>query len=465
MIGLGRRLFILGLDATPPDLLFEILIDELPNFRRLLERSVYGRLRSCDPPITVPAWMVMFTGRTPGELGIYGFRNRVEGEYNEFRIPSSRDVGYEKVWDVLGRHGLKSVVIGVPPTYPPQPLNGWLVTGFLTPSDKSRFTYPARLKMEIKSLVDSYVFDVVFRREDRDSVYRELVDMTRKRLRVVDYLLESKPWDLFIYMEIGVDRVQHAFWKYFDERHPRYTPHPRFSRAIPEYYKMLDGWLGRFMDRFGDDVSILVVSDHGAKYMKGAFAINDWLVEKGYMRLRRDVEPGTRLGEADVDWSNTYVWGWGGYYARIFFNLEGRERMGCISREEYPDFVKSFVRDLMSIRGPNGEDWENTIYMPSQIYPSVRGNPPDLMVYFDNLYWRSAGTMGYSDYYLPENDTGPDDSVHDYHGIYIFSDGGLRTRGEYRDLDIYDIFPSILDYYGVKYGGEVRGSSLLTDVL
>ena len=463
---MGKRLFVLGLDAAPPSLLFDRFIDRLPNFRRLLEASVYGRLRSCDPPITVPAWMVMFTGRTPGELGIYGFRNRVDGEYNEFKIPSSRDVGYLKVWELLARSGYKSVVVGVPPTYPPKPLNGWMISGFLTPSIKSRFTYPPSLRDEVLSLVDNYVFDVVFRREDREAVYRELIDMTINRLKVIDYLVDTKPWDLFIYMEIGVDRVQHAFWKYFDEEHPRYTSHDLFGDAILNYYRLMDEWLGRLLNRLNDDTALLVVSDHGAKYMKGAFAINDWLIEKGYLSLRGGVEPGTRITEADVDWRRTYVWGWGGYYSRIFLNLEGRERMGIIGREEYPDFLRDLAREITSIRGPNGEEWRNRVYVPSDLYSRVNGNPPDLMVYFDDLYWRAAGTLGYDNYYLPENDTGPDDSVHDYHGIYIFKAGGLRVKGLYRDLSIYDVFPMIADYYGVSLDGVggLRGSSFLGEL-
>lgn len=463
---MSRRLFILGLDATPPTLLFEKFRDELPNFRRLLENSVYGRLRSCDPPITVPAWMVMFTGRSPGELGIYGFRNRVPGEYNEFSIPSSRDIRHVKIWELVGREGYKSVVVGVPPTYPPQPINGWLVSGFLTPSDRSRFTYPPSLRDEIKSIVDKYVFDVVFRREDRGAVYRELVDMTVNRLRVIDYLLDTRPWNLFIYMEIGVDRVQHAFWKYFDEAHPRYVGGGEFSSAILNYYRLLDDWLGRFLERFGDETALLVLSDHGAKYMKGAFAINDWLIEKGYMALKGDVRPGVRLSEAGVDWGNTYVWGWGGYYSRIFFNVRGREKMGCIEPDEYPDFMKNFIRDILSVRGPNGESWRNIVHIPSELYGRVNGHPPDLMVYFDDLFWRAAGTLGYDNYYLPENDTGPDDSVHDYYGIYVYRDGGLRIRGYYRDLSIYDIFPALAEYFGVSLDGfgELIGESFLNEI-
>ncbi|MDG6957917.1 MAG: alkaline phosphatase family protein, partial [Nitrososphaerota archaeon] len=57
------RVAVIGLDSVPPSLLFDRLMDRLPNFRRLYREGLHGPLRTCDPPITVPAWMVMMTGK------------------------------------------------------------------------------------------------------------------------------------------------------------------------------------------------------------------------------------------------------------------------------------------------------------------------------------------------------------------------------------------------------------------
>jgi len=454
-----RRLLIFGPDAAPPSLVFRELRDKLPNFSRLVERSLHGPLRSCDPPITVPAWMCMMTGREPGELGLYGFRQRREGSYTGVSIANSRMVRSPRVWDIIGAEGYRSFVMGVPPSYPPTPLRGWMISCMLTPGPHSSYAYPPTLKEEVRRLVGDMIFDVEFRSEDRPRVMREVFEMTRQHAKVALHMARSKPWDLFVYVEIGLDRIQHAFWKYMDRRHPRHQPHPEFGKAIPRYYMLLDEVLGALIREAGEETAIMVVSDHGAKAMKGAFAINDWLAEQGYLKLKGDVKPGTRLEDAPVDWGETIAWGWGGYYARIFINLEGREPRGCVSREEYEDVRRELARKLESIRGPGGERWRNVVLYPEEVYSRVEGSPPDLMVYFDDLSWRSAGTMGYETPYLPENDTGPDDAVHDYEGIFILRLPG-GGRGEV-ECSIYDIAPTVLKYFGVEPPEGLKGTPLI----
>lgn len=457
---MSRRLFVFGLDAAPPSLLFDKFRDKLPNFSMLLDKSVYGPMHSCDPPITIPAWMVMMTGREPGELGLYGFRHRRGFDYNEIMIPSSRSIKYPKVWDYLGDAGYKSFVMGIPPTYPPYKIDGWMISGFLTPNSRVNYTYPSSLKTVIEHIVGEYIFDVPFRKEDRSSVLRDLFRMTKQHIKVAMHMINSKPWNLFIYMEVGLDRIQHAFWKYMDPNHPKYTPHKDFSDAILKYYMVLDDALGKFIRVMGEDTALMIVSDHGAKMMKGAFAINDWLIKEGFLKVRGDVKPGSNISEVDVDWRNTYAWGWGGYYARIFLNLNGREKEGVIGREEYNDFRDELSKKIVSIRGPGGEKWRNRILYPEEIYSVLNGNPPDLMVYFDDLYWRSAGTFGYDDPYLPENDTGPDDAVHDYDGVFIFHHPGEKISDEIK-CTIYDVTPTILDFFNISIPHSLKGSSFL----
>src|ERR1700686_1336199 len=120
----SRKVAVLGLDSVPPELLFDKLLDRLPNLGRMYREGLHGRLRTCDPPITIPAWMVMMTGRNPGELGIYGFRHRKGNSYTEGYIVNSSHVREPCVWDILAKSGLRSCVIGVPPSYPPKPVNG-----------------------------------------------------------------------------------------------------------------------------------------------------------------------------------------------------------------------------------------------------------------------------------------------------------------------------------------------------
>ena len=108
---MSRKVLVIGLDAAPPELVFEEFRDELPNLRRLMEYGVYARMESSHPPITIPAWMVMVTGKSMGRLGLYGFRHRKPGTYNDIWIASSFSVKEKTVWDILGENGKKVIVV------------------------------------------------------------------------------------------------------------------------------------------------------------------------------------------------------------------------------------------------------------------------------------------------------------------------------------------------------------------
>ncbi len=454
---MAEKLIVIGLDSAPPSLILDKFLDYLPTIRQLAKEGVCGSLSSCHPPITVPAWMVMMTGRDPGTLGIYGFRKRKPGTYNEILLPSSRDVRERKVWDIIAENGLKSCVIGIPPTYPPQPINGCLITDFMTPGADKEYTYPPQLKQEIQKLVGEYIFDVTFRKENRDEVLQGIIEMTEKRFKVANYLLKRNNFNLFILMEIGLDRMHHAFWKYFDKEHHLYQPGNKYENTVLDYYKLLDEKIRELLDTVKGDYTVLIVSDHGAKRMKGAFCVNQWMMEEGYLKLRSEPKGVTPIERADVDWSRTKAWGWGGYYARIYINLEGREPNGVVKKSEYESFREELADALRNIRGPNGEKWQTHVYKPEELYEKVNGDPPDLIVYFDDLYWRSAGTIGHADKYLPENDTGPDDAVHDYDGVFILWSSGGNVNPKRVDGTIYQIAPTMLQLLGInheKYYGK-----------
>src|SRR5215210_4037913 len=120
----GSRVAIIGLDCVAPQLLFRDLANETPNIHKLMSNGMHGDLASITPPITVPAWACAMTGKTPGQLGIYGFRDRKDNSYDGLSIATSASVKEPTVWDLLGEQGKKSLLIGVPPGYPIQPLEG-----------------------------------------------------------------------------------------------------------------------------------------------------------------------------------------------------------------------------------------------------------------------------------------------------------------------------------------------------
>ena len=457
--GMSRRVIVIGLDSAPPDLLFGRMLEQMPNLAGMVEDGVHGPLRSCDPPITVPAWQVMSTSASPGRLGLYGFRHRRGYSYTEGWTPNSYSVRLPRVWDVLARHDKRSCVVGVPPGYPPKPMNGWSVSCFLTPPNAEQYTYPAELRGEIEELVGTYLFDVKFRVEDREILREQLFEMTEKHFEVVHHLAATKPWDFFMMVEIGVDRLGHAFWKFFDPEHPRYEPGNPYESVADEYYRLIDRRLGELLETLEDAV-FLIVSDHGSKAMHGAFCINEWLIERGYLKLVERPESVVALDKAAVDWSATRAWGWGGYYARIFLNVEGREGQGVIPAGRYEEAREELAEELRTITRPDGERMRVEVFRPEEIYGAALGNPPDLMVYFDDLDWRSAGTVGHGGLYLSENDTGPDDSVHAMDGIFVLYDPVRRYAHSVEGAGILDVAPTVLELMGVPAPGGMEGSPI-----
>jgi predicted AlkP superfamily phosphohydrolase/phosphomutase len=454
------KVFVMGLDSAPPELLFKEFINDLPNIKRLLENSIYGAMKSCIPAITIPAWMCMATGKTPGELGLYGFRHRKSNTYNDIWIAHSLMAKEKAVWDYISPK--KSVLVGVPPSYPPKKINGWLVSCFITPDSSVNYTHPAELKSEIENVAGEYIFDVVFRKDERDKVIEEVWEMTEKRFEVIRYLLQEKEWHYFQFVEIGLDRIHHAFWKYFDEGHHLHEPDSKYRNVIRDYYRLLDREIGKTLELIDDDTAIAIVSDHGVKRMRGAFAINQWLIEEGLLKVRNaDILSSgkqIRFEELDVKWDETIAWAWGGYYSRIFLNVKGREPHGVINQSEY-ERVRDEVADaIKSIRGPNGEKWDTKVFYPEDIYPIANGDRPDMMVYFDDLYWRAAGTLGHPSNYLEENDTGPDDAVHSEYGVFALHLPGM-DESRIVDSTIYDFAPTILKLLGVN--ASLRGVSLI----
>ncbi|NOZ29409.1 MAG: phosphodiesterase [Chloroflexi bacterium] len=454
-----RRLFVIGLDCAEPSLVFDRWRSGLPNLARLMAEGAYGRLQSCHPPITIPAWSSMLTGKDPGQLGFYGFRNRASYGYESLVVASSALVRHDRVWDILGRAGRRSILVGVPQTYPVRPLHGWMVSGLLTPSHEVPYTYPADLQREIETLVGEYEFDVRdFRTEDKERLLRDVYRMTEKRFTVVKHLLRYKPWDFFMFVEIGLDRIQHALWRFMDPEHPRFEPGSPFANAIRDYYRYLDREIGQLLGLLDEDVVVLVVSDHGAQKMDGGFCVNEWLIREGYLALKAPPRGMTLLEQCEIDWAHTRAWGIGGYYGRIFLNVRGREPQGIIPPERYEEEREILRAKLEATTDHLGRPLGTVALKPEEIYREVHNIPPDLLVYFGNLRWRAVGSVGIGAIHTFENDTGPDEANHAPMGIFIWWDPRRRLGGrELVGLHIEDVAPTILSIMGIPPPPTMEG--------
>jgi len=455
------KICILGLDCAAPDVLFRD--ERLTNIRRLMDVGLYGRLESVVPPITVPAWMCMSTSQDPGSLGIYGFRNRLDYSYDKLGFVNSASIKSLALWDCLAREGKKSIVVGVPPNFPPRRINGISVGCFLTPDPvKDDFTYPTSIKAEITNLVGEYPVDVKnFRTDRKDWLRDEIFAMNRKQWTVVKWLLTEQEWDLFQFVDIGLDRVHHGFWNYFDPTHVQYEPGNPYEQVIPDYYQLLDEQIGSVMELLDDDTILLLVSDHGAQRLDGGIAVNQWLIDEGLLVLDETPTQVTPFNQLKVNWAKTRVWSEGGYYARVFFNVEGREPQGAIPPSQYEAFRDEVKAKFEAMTDNKGQPLHSLVFKPKEVYHTVRNVAPDLIVHFGGLFWRSIGTVGYPDIYVRENDTGPDACNHAQKGMFLLVAPNCPLSGQYEGAHLLDVAPTLLDLAGYEIPDSMQGRSLV----
>lgn len=451
------KILVMGLDCAAPEILLED--ERLTNIRSLMSRGSFGRLESVVPPITVPAWMCMSTSQDPGSLGIYGFRNRTGHSYDALGTVNATSITAPAMWDVLGAEGLRSVIVGVPPSFPPRQINGVSVGCFLTPdTTQADYTSPRSVKHEIARLVGEYPVDVKgFRTDNKAWLKDQIYDMTRKHFRVVRHLMTSVEWDYFQFVEIGLDRMHHGFWKYHDPTHRQHEADSPFRTAITDYYAYLDDEIGRTLELLDEDTIVLVVSDHGAQRLDGGFCVNEWLVREGLLVLKERPSTPTPFSPRLVDWSRTKAWSEGGYYARIFFNVQGREPEGVVPAEEYESFAAEMRTRLEALPDDDGRPMGTLVFRPRDLYRSVNNVAPDLIAHFGALYWRSIGGVGYDALHIQENDTGPDDCNHAQFGAFVLAAPGQPAIGRVHDMRLLDIAPTLLTLGGHAVPASMQG--------
>jgi predicted AlkP superfamily phosphohydrolase/phosphomutase len=461
------KLLIVGLDSAPPALVFDRWRNELPTLAGLIARGAHGPLRSTHPPITVPAWTSMMSSHDPGELGCYGFRNRKDHSYDGYAFANAAQVKVPRLWDWLGQAGMRTIVLGVPQTYPPSPLRGEMVSCFLTPSTQSQYTYPPELRAEVERVTEGYVLDVEdFRTPDKAALLRRVYEKTDKHFRLAKHLMQTRPWDFFMLVEMGVDRIHHGFWSYMDPAHHKYERGNPFESAIRDYYRHVDQLLAELLAVCPAETLVAVVSDHGAKKMDGGICFNEWLIREGYLTLTTPPARPTPIGQVTIDWGRTKAWGDGGYYGRLFMNVRGREPAGTVDPRDYERVRSDLIAGIEAITDPRGRRLGSKAYRPEELYRAVTGVAPDLIVYFGDLAWRSVGAVGTGGIHTFENDTGPDEANHDWLGILVLSTAGAPAplRGPLLDVSIYDVAPTLLHLLGQPIPEGLVGAPLQSRV-
>lgn len=288
------KLLLIGLDGTTWTVLDRMIQGgHMPFLESLKQRSRCGVLLSTEPPITPSAWTSFMTGLPPEEHGVYGFRDfRMEDSRLTYGLNNSANIRHRSIWQVLSENGKQVCVLNLPLTYPPFEVNGYLVSGFPSPSGRdSQYTYPVSLKTEIEAQIPDYQppgwGDGISGVDKGVRHFVEgMVGKTEQRARLSTLLMEKAPWDVFMVHFQETDFLQHRFWHFLDPSHRDYT-HEGFKECAV-YYSYLDEQLSRLIELARKEgYAVVALSDHGFQKCEVDLKINNWLLAKGYIHLHR----------------------------------------------------------------------------------------------------------------------------------------------------------------------------------
>ncbi|MCC6695330.1 MAG: alkaline phosphatase family protein [Candidatus Hydrogenedentes bacterium] len=401
------RFLLIGLDGMEPSLAERWMNEgRLSALARLRDAGSYMPCASVEPPVTYPAWCTCVTGVNPGRHGIFDFTEMVPGAY-AIRFVNSTDRRAPALWDILSAAGKRVAVLGVPGTYPPSPVNGFMVSGFDSPVATSidrSFVYPQDLYDSVKEWRFADFQESDIGEGWHDMALARLLAKIEVKERIACDLLAHEPWDFFMVVFGETDTVSHHFWLFHDPASPRHRP--GHETAIRQVYERLDKTVGHLIETAGEGVTVGVCSDHGfGGAGTGVVHLNNWLAEHGYLqfslatdsllkRLALAVAPARMRGPlfrrfrslatraesqsrfAGLDWSQTTAFSEElNYFPSIRVNLRGREPNGLVAQEDYDPFCHDLCAKLESWT-PVKKAWRGDELFHG---PHV-ANAPDIMV-------------------------------------------------------------------------------------
>jgi predicted AlkP superfamily phosphohydrolase/phosphomutase len=288
------KVIVFGVNGAELDIIRPLVVrGEMPNFARLVENGVSGKLRTVSAPNCPKAYTAIQTSTPPESNGVTGF---IVGGMTA----NTNMIKQEPLWSILSENGVGVGMANVPATFPVMPVNGYMVSGMLTRGNKESgcedgvlcapklsqvqggdAVYPKSLASELTAkLGDFYIDcsrmpalkDIEGHEEEVVNKWLAKVDEIRaQQTKMFDYLLTNHPTDFTFFVQSCEDRVGH--WLYpiqpFNVGYNEKVAKVRVN-AFPDQYRALDKVIGKVLEHVDDDTYVFIVSDHGIKPLRYA---------------------------------------------------------------------------------------------------------------------------------------------------------------------------------------------------
>ncbi len=500
-----RRVLVIGLDGATWDILNPLMRDgKLPNLKKLLERSAQGVLMSSIPPVTAAAWTCFSTGKNPGKHGLVDFIYFPNHGYR-VTIANSTTRNAATIWNLLSERDMRVGVVSVPMTYPPEQVNGVMVTDMMTPNANVEYTYPPELKQELLNNVGPFV--ITPGEGENPSEPLTYLDKVRADVKgsadYTLYLLKKEPYDFFMYVFGITDILQHQFW-YLLEADPKNLNET--DRAIREkvvaIFQQVDDGVGEMLKFADENTTVVLMSDHGFGPMKGFLHVNNFLLERGYLvlksgamslvkramfragitpqkvhltlkslklDLRRKFNRGRAYGTLrrfflsfdDVDWTRTRAFALG-HIGQIYINLQGRQPNGIVAPgAEYEKLRDEIRNELLKLRHPDtNEQLIARVLNREEIYHGdLLDNTPDLLLLPADFKYVAFGESEFASNKIVGPTLGHT-GHHRLEGIGAIAGPNVQAGAQIQNASLIDLAPTILYALGLPIPPDMDGRVL-----
>lgn len=503
------KVMIIGVDGATFDIIFPLMEKGyLPNFKRLISDGVHGYLRSTIHPITPQAWSTFLTGKNAGKHGIYDFMRRRDGSYEmEFANASVRSD--DSIFMYLSKRGRKVGAIAIPFTFPPEPVNGFMLSGMDSPAEDERAVYPKAVWTEIRNKFSNYHIHLASpigrKRQEEGKFWDDIQAEDDNRTEISTYLWNKYPCDLFMTTYTNTDRVQH---QYFTEELEKDLANGKIdaNNLLIKSYLNVDSKLELLLECAEDDgdTMVIVMSDHGSGPIRRFFYLNRWLEQNGFL-VYLDRSEGLTFGAMekarymakrflprraknflktflpalrdkvesyrffrDIDWSKTKAYGFG-MYGNIFINLQGRQPQGTVSPgSEYDNVSREIIEAMQGLRDPiTGEAIVENVYRREELYHGPRVvDAPDLIIGWKDYSFYTSNTPGrergdcFGGYLKIDGSDFLHLGTHRLDGIFIAKGRELKKGAKIDGARIADVAPTVLYALGEEIPADMDGRVL-----
>ena len=495
-----QRVVFVGIDGGTWNVIEPMVAEgKLPHLGALMREGSYGPLRSTIPVNSSVAWASFMTGCHAGKHGVFFFREQRHGSYQR-PVISFQSIQAPTIFKLASELGKKVVALYVPLTFPPEKVHGAMISGLLTPDRNSDFIWPPELREDLQRAVGDVPSDnepeKLFHSGDLRAAEESLLHVTEQITRISEHCLEKYDPDLFAVVFRQADLTCHQAWCFQDPEWAAKNPEQARGREhlVRMVYERIDQCLGRIRakaSRLDGQVAFGVCSDHGFGPITYRFFLNKWLVDQGYLVLKRsaklapylmfaqrkwrgllrrtgllrffpkmtEIKGPERLIFDMIDWSRTRAYSTvSGGEDVVLINLRGREPNGIVAPgAEYEQLRAEIMERLRGVRAPDGTPIVEQVFRREDLWNGPRlATAPDIQFYPLDSSVNMAANPVHKRTVEPAVEGRP--AMHRITGIYLWQGAGIMQPGlRHAGPQIADMGATIMHLLGLPVDEHMDG--------